>query len=265
MKKTILSLVSTLVFFFTALPVSAQTVSTFSNSSTVSTNSQLKAPNHLQSLTVTPQMNRLQQRAQQELTRRLTALQTVQGKINNLKMLSTDQKASLSAQLQNEITSLTMLQTKIQSDTTPQTLRADVQSILSDYRIFALFLPQLQILIASDKLANITDDLQVIAGKLQTRISTFPLQGNELLPLQNALSDMQSKLANAKQQSQNSANLVIGLTPSGYPGNKSSLQTARTDLQTGRQQVIAILQDVQTIIDGLTTLGGQSSSSTLSQ
>src|SRR2546430_118634 len=78
----------------------------------------------------TQQLARLKDLANKELARRLTALQTVINKINGVKRLTSEQKASLTSQVQQDIASLTALQTKIQADTDLTTLRTDVQSIV---------------------------------------------------------------------------------------------------------------------------------------
>src|SRR5437660_525656 len=75
----------------------------------------------------------LQQRAEQELSRRLTSLQNLLTHINNVKRLSPAQKTNLTSQVQQEIDSLKALQTKIQSDTDNVTLKTDVQSIVKSY------------------------------------------------------------------------------------------------------------------------------------
>lgn len=188
----------------------------------------------------------LQARASKELTRRLDSLQGLVQKISDIKHLSSDQKTSLTTQVQNEITNLTNLQTKIKADTDTATLKADVQSIVQDYRVYAVFMPQTKILISADKFEDITDNLSIIVTKLQTRLSQVP-PSTDIADAQNALTDMQTKLSDAKTQEQNAINTVIGLTLAGYPGNKTSLQSARTMLQNARQDISIMLEDMSLI------------------
>src|SRR5689334_19811975 len=53
----------------------------------------------------------LQKRASQELSRRIDALKKVLNRINEIKHLTTDQRTTLTTQVQQEIDSLTALQT----------------------------------------------------------------------------------------------------------------------------------------------------------
>jgi len=93
-----------------------------------------------------------------------------------------------------------------------------------------LFLPKINILAASDQILNITDKLSSVSAKLE--IQTQQAQKNETVFL-----DMQSKITDAKTKAINAQNLVMPLLPSGYPENKSVLQSARTLLVLARKEL----------------------------
>lgn len=196
-------------------------------------------------------MANLKERADTEITRRIDALNRINTRLTNIKHLTDAQKSSFSSQISTEIANLTALKTKIDADTDLTTLKTDVQSIVLSYRVFALFIPQIQMVGAADRILNITDIMNQFATKLSTRITNAKNAGHDVTSLQALLTDMQSKITDAITQANNVVTTVAGLTPAGYPGNKSSLQTARKMLQTARLDLVTAGQDGKKIIQGL--------------
>lgn len=193
----------------------------------------------------------LQERAQKELTRRISSLKNAITRINKIKRLSAEQKTSLIAQIQTQIDSLTALQAKIEADTDPQTLQADVQSIVKDYRIYLLFMPKIVLLTAADAALNVADQESSLAAKLQTRLTEAQSAGQDITTLQTSLTDMNTQITAARTLAQTVMTTVIQLTPEGYPANKVTLQNARTQLKTVYQDLRAGRDDATTIIKGL--------------
>ena len=197
----------------------------------------------------------LQARADQEISRRLESLQKLITRINEFKKLSASQKTSLTTQVQAQITSLTALQAKIKADTDPATVKTDVQSIIGSYRIYALFVPQIQLLGAADRLLTTSDEMSSHAAILGTKITEAQTKGQNVTDLQTLLSDMNTKIADAKTQGQNAINAVTPLTPDGYPGNKTTLQSAREMVVAGVKDLNMARQDARKIIVGLLKFG----------
>ena len=200
-------------------------------------------------------ISRLKTRADNEITRRITALTNLITRISVIKRLTSDQKTSLTSQIQDQIASLGTLKTKIDADIDLPTLRTDVQSIVKSYRIFALYIPKTYIIANADRLLNIVDALTLLQGKLQVRIDTAKSAGNDTTTMQNLIADMTSKLADAKTQATNAINTVLPLTPDGYPGNKTTLQNARSMLVTARQDIQVAHKNEQTIRQDLVQMG----------
>lgn len=196
-------------------------------------------------------ITRLKNRADAEITRRLTALNALLTKINAMVRLTSDQKTGFTNGIQGQITSLTNLRTKIDADTDIATLRTDVQSIVQSYRIFALYLPQVEILSHADRALTIIGEMNSISTKLQSRIDAAKSAGNDTTSLQSLMTDRTSKLADASTQAQNAINAVLPLVPSGYPGNKPTLQSARSMLQTARGDMQAAEKDATQVRQGL--------------
>ncbi|MCL4415638.1 MAG: hypothetical protein M1324_01560 [Patescibacteria group bacterium] len=204
----------------------------------------------------------LKQRADTEIERRLTSLQNLITKINNLKRISGDQKSSLTTQIQSQITELTNLRTKIDADSDLATLKTDVKSIVGSYRIYALFMPKVHILATADIILETSDKTSELTNKLQLRIDQAKTEGKDVIVIQASLADMQAKIADAKKQAQSAIDTVTPLTPDGFPGNKATLQNARKMLQTGREDLHVARTDAQKIINGLKTFKSSTGTNT---
>lgn len=174
----------------------------------------------------------LRQRAEKEITRRLSFLNELIKQLSGIKKLSSAEKADLQGQIQIQIDGLSALQTKINADTDNGTLKTDVKSIVGNYYIFLFFRVKVNLLLASDKASTTADNLSGIAAKLQTRIDQAKTAGNDVTNLTLQLSDMNAKITDAKTQISAAQTELTPLTVQGYPGNKSILADARTKLKT---------------------------------
>lgn len=182
--------------------------------------------------------DKMKARTLQELTRRINALNKVLGKISGLKRLTADQKSTLTSQVNTEITALTNLKTKIEGDTDIATLETDKKSIINEYRVFALFIPKIHILAVADSILNIVDNVtNNWLPKLKER--AIGVAGADAI-----LADMETNLNDAKTQAQGAIDAVMPLTPSGYPGNKETLKSARDMLVKARQDLAKVRHDV---------------------
>ncbi|HSA83356.1 MAG TPA: hypothetical protein VLF20_00535 [Patescibacteria group bacterium] len=181
----------------------------------------------------------LQERADKEITRRITSLQKLITRINEFKKISSTQKASLTSQVQTEIDALIALQEKIAAGTDQATLKEDVQSIITSYRIYAVFIPKIHLLGSADRILTIADEMTTHAEILAEKIAAEEAKGTDVTDAEALLADMQTKITDAKAQAQSAITSATAITPEGYPENK-------TDLQNVRQQIITAIHDLNT-------------------
>lgn len=199
-------------------------------------------------------ISRLKARADTEITRRVNALTALLTKINAVKRLTADQKTTFTNGINGQITSLNTLKTNIDADTDIAILRTDVQSIVKAYRIFALYMPQVNIMAHADRIIAVIDDMNAITIKLQTRIDEVKAAGKDTSAMQALMTDRASKLADATTQANNAITAVVSLTPDGFPGNKTTLQSAQKMLQTARAGLVAAEKDATQIRQTLRSL-----------
>lgn len=198
-------------------------------------------------------IEKLKEKANKEIERRLASLNKLIEKLNKIKRLSSGQKVSLINQIQTQINDLASLKSKIELDTDLETLKTDVQPIVKSYRIYLLFIPKIHILSAADVMQNTADKLNELAAKLQTRINDAKNADKNVSSLELLLTDMQNKIIDAKKQATDAQDAVLPLTPDGYPDNKTTLQSARKMLQTGKHDLAQARIDAKKIVNGLKT------------
>jgi hypothetical protein len=205
--------------------------------------------------------NRLRERADKEIDRRIESLNKLAEKIEDAKRISSSQKSSLNSTIQGQITLLNNLNIKINSDdTNTTTLKSDVQSITKAYRIYALVLPQIHIIAAAEKLASTTDLLAALSAKLQLRINAAETAGKNVANLKTLIADMNAKIADAKVQSAKAITLVTGLKSDNgnetvKTGNMTALKSARDSIKLGTKDVKDAIHAVVKIRVGLKNIG----------
>lgn len=196
-------------------------------------------------------ISNLKQRADNEITRRVEALNKLLKILSESKKLSSTTSASLSSQVQSNIDGLNTLKTKIDADTDITTLRADVKSIISNYYIFAFFIDYVHLNAALDRATTTENNIIVVWTKLQTKITEAQGKGQDVASLSANLTDMQNKLNDAKSLTTAASAELSGLLATGYPANKTTLQDARTKLQAIHADLKTAYLDAKKIIHGL--------------
>lgn len=193
--------------------------------------------------------------ADQEIARRLTALNALSTRVNAMVKLSSTEKASLSSQIQAQIAAMNTLQSQIATDAgnnATTSLKSDVQSITKSYRIFVLVVPQGAIEAMADRVFTIVSDINAVTAKLQARISALP-PGVSASSTAAAFADLNTRTADANVQAQTATSAVAPLQPDNgvqavMQSNTAVLKAARTDLQTAQQDLTAARNDAQSII-----------------
>jgi hypothetical protein len=177
---------------------------------------------------------KLKDKATKEITRRVERLTKLLNRLLEMKRLSDTQKAALTKDISDTINNLKQQQDVINADTDITLLRQHVREIRDNYRIYALYMPKMHILVGADVITQLSTKLSEIAQK-------------------RGVSDqgVQSHLTTAQTKAQEATNAVLGLSPSGYPANKPTLQQARLLLKEARdelkkaREIIASQKDTQ--------------------
>ncbi|MEN9406940.1 MAG: hypothetical protein RLZZ455_156 [Candidatus Parcubacteria bacterium] len=183
-------------------------------------------------------LENLKKRSLSEIDRRLKSLSGIMTKISSLKKLSDTQKATLSTQVQTEITNLTSLRSKIEADTDLETLKTDAKSIVSSYRIYALFIPKIHILTGAEATLTAIEKMSSAHAELNSRADAAATAGADTTEIETLLTTMQALITSATTNTNAAISTVTPLTPDGYPANKTSLEAARESLKKARENLM---------------------------
>jgi hypothetical protein len=195
--------------------------------------------------------------ADQEITRRINALNDLSARVQAMAKLTTDEKNTIGSSINTQITSLNDLKTKIDADADITTLKADIKSITDSYRIYMLVIPQGHITVATDKLKTAAGAESAFATKLSARIDTDAAAGKDVTAEKTVLADMQAKIADASTQADAALSLVANLQPDNgdktkADANAQALKDAHAKLKIALQDEVAARADARTIVKGLT-------------
>ncbi|MFA6254200.1 MAG: hypothetical protein WC640_03060 [Candidatus Paceibacterota bacterium] len=215
----------------------------------------------------TAAVTRLIERGDKALANRIDALNQLNARIQEMKLVTEANKASISAQIQTQITGLNALKQKINADTDPVVLKEDVKSITGGFRIFALVIPQGRIIAVADRLNTIAGDLTAVMAKLQTRLNVAQAAGKDITSITVLMTDLNAKITDARTQAEAAVARSVNLTPDNgdktiMASNKEALTKSRDDIKVGHQDLVTARQDVTKILKALKAFKLPTASST---
>ena len=202
----------------------------------------------------------IQDKSNNEIDKRVTALDNLAKRVSEMKNVSDIVKAGILTQTQTSIDNLTALKEKISVETNASTTINDKKTITENYRIFALVIPQGYIVSAADRINSISQTLMNLSAKLAAKIAEAQTSGNDVAKLQTSLTDMNSLIADAKNQSQLATAGVSSLTPDQgdqikAQSNHAALVAARANIKTATQDINAARKDALAIMQALKGFG----------
>ena len=199
-------------------------------------------------------LDNLKKSADREITRRLTTLGTLTSQVAAMVRLNATDKAALTSQISGEITDLTALKAKIDSDTDLATARTDAAAIVTDYRVYALIVPKVHLLRTADIQLTNEDKLSTFATKLQTRIDAAKANGKNVTAIQATLNDMNTQTASARTITQSADQALRALQPGDYNSNHSVLSNIMSQLRNAHQDIEMANKDAHQIVGALQKL-----------
>jgi hypothetical protein len=191
-----------------------------------------------------------------EITRRTDSLENLISRIQEMKILSAEDKISLINQIKEQINSLENLNNKISEDIDAVALKEHRRAVYDQYRIYIVFMPKIQILAASDRVIEICNDFSAFTVKIQERLKKASDNGKDTSSLQLTLTDLQKKLVDVKSQVESAQKIVIPLIPDNgdaavFKSNQKALEDARAKLLLAKKDLLDAAKDIQTIRKGL--------------
>ncbi|MDO8523754.1 MAG: hypothetical protein Q7R74_00825 [bacterium] len=188
-------------------------------------------------------ITRAKAKGDQEIDRRIENLNDLLTRVQGMRALADADKTAIQAAISNQVSMLIALKGKIDADTDAATLRTDVQSVTSSYRIYALIIPQIRIIAAADRIVTISNQMHQFSGKLQARIGEAQAAGFDMTAALAALADYNAKVADAGAQAQAAVSEIATLSPDN--GDQASMTANMNALKDARAKIVAAQKDLR--------------------
>lgn len=167
------------------------------------------------------------------IDKRLDQLTKLDGRVAGAKSTTEAHRSTMTSNNAAARSGLTDLKTTIAGDTDAATLKTDCQSIVQDYRVFALRTPQEDLVIAADAESAAIAKLQALGDKLSA--------------------DDQAKVADAAQQIGGLADSVLAKTPADYNADHDVLKPAKASIKAAAADLKAVRADLRSQQKSTTT------------
>lgn len=187
-------------------------------------------------------LDQVKRRVDKEIARRIDRLNKLLQRIQNDQKLTSDEKSNLSADIQSDITGLTNLKSKVDSDTDMATLRSDAKQVVTKFRVFEIAVPKTRLLIIIDNLQSVVTRISGFTPKIQDLINNLKSQGKDVTQLQSSLDDINGKLTALNDKLSSDKSIVLGVTLS-TSDPKSIFTQVRKDLADVRHTLGEIRHD----------------------
>ena len=181
-------------------------------------------------------------RALEEIDRRVGHLEALRDRVSHMARLSDTNEAEIGAIVTGQITALTALRTEIDAATDAATLRELVRQITESYRIYALILPQIQIIAAADRTLAVASQLGALADKLEGRMSTASTTTDVANAFSTSLAKVREAVKAAETNASEAITAVLALRPDN--GDDASREANRTALKHAHAKVRAAHQSL---------------------
>jgi hypothetical protein len=231
MKSVNLKILST-IGLVVALPAISLSTAYASATGSTTTSTSASATSAL-STTSADRLSSIISKGSAEIDRRLSTLNSLSPEISASTKLSSADKTTLTNEVTTELSGLTTLKATLAACNTISCAHTSAQSIFTDYRVYALIVPKVEIMSAADHQQQVEASLGTIASQLTTRLT-----GSSNTTLVSDLGTLKSDITSSEGLSSSVETNVVNLQPSDYDSNHSvlsqyvsSLKTAATDNQ----------------------------------
>jgi hypothetical protein len=187
----------------------------------------------------------LQAKGAADTAKRIASLNAAITKATDAKGLTSSDRSTILGTLNADLTGMKGLASKIAADTTASTARADVRSIYTTYRVYAVALQQARIARVADRLTGTAIlRLTTVAAKLAPKVA-----GNA--DLQAKLDDLNTQVATASSDTDGLAGAALAVTPSAYDANHDVMAPLRDKARAAAAAAKQAAQDAKAIAQAL--------------
>lgn len=202
-----------------------------------------------------PTGEKMQARGEVRIEDRIKRLEAQIERIGKMERLSSEQKATITAELKAQVASLTELKTKIDAETDPAKIKELTQTIGKEYRTYAVTMPKAALTAAADRIMKVVGQMEAFTAKLEARVSASGSAEATTL-----LGDYTASVASAKTNAQAAASLVADLKADEgdatvASSNTTALKSAKEKVDAAQASLKEARQDIGSILKLVKGLG----------
>jgi hypothetical protein len=188
-----------------------------------------------------------------EINRRFATLNDLGSRVSGSKVLTSSDAAALTAEIGSTRSGLTSLKATIDAETSLPALRAEIVRIATDYRVYLLVGPQVNLVSAADGVVASQTRISTVNTNLTARIAAAKAAGKDVTSAQADLDKMNAAVTAAVGLPNPLSAALLALTPAQYNGGTAGpvLASARTALGQARDQLKAAVADAKACRDAL--------------
>jgi hypothetical protein len=187
----------------------------------------------------TTSLEKIKARGLQLIKERINALTSNANAIANSKALTAEQKTAFATYFSGKVAELNATGIKISSSTDATTTKTLISSIFTDFRIYAVVVPQSRLQKRIYELQNHSVKLAETFAKVQTNIDAFKAKGKDVTVWQKNLDDAKLLVASDTQKLPILLAQINALKPADY-GTSS-----KTTIESVNKGVRSIASDFQ--------------------
>lgn len=195
-------------------------------------------------------LDRIQHAGAAAIERRQTAISTAKSTLANHAAITDADRATLNATLDRTAAGLRGVGQELAGDTTASAALPDYESIFTDYRVYALVLPQVRLTTAADAMTGkVIPRLKQAQAKLQQALNAAPAKNTDAVKA--AMSDLGTKIAAIETQLNGLSSQVLSYSVADYNANHAILAPARSHLRTAASDSAAAAKDIAAVTKAL--------------
>jgi vacuolar-type H+-ATPase subunit F/Vma7 len=199
----------------------------------------------------------LQQRGAKEIDRRLSSIDEMKARVADAEAMTDAHKQTLGSLLESDKQQLTALKEKLAAETDDDAARAEVQSIFTKFRVYAIVEPKVHLVRSADAVAAAASDVDSASAQLDTVVARLKATGKVTADAEAALAKAHDRAQAATADVKGAADTALSLEAQNFPGNASQRDASRQAIEKASVDARAALDALRTAVAQLRTASGQ--------
>ncbi len=199
-------------------------------------------------------LNTLKTHGAAEVDRRLAMFQTVSTRLASSTQLTAVDKTTLGKLVEDQVTTLGALKSKLAAENDLTAARKDVQAIIDEYRVYGLLVAQISLVTASDRMAETNTQLMTVVTELQKKADVLKKAGKETTDVQKDIDAAKTAITAAQPLFVKLSTQMIAFKAPDYPAGHISLVASRDDITKARDGFRTARVSIDSALDAIDKL-----------